>query len=158
MPVSILILTVGIPGSGKSTWVQEYYKNHRAITVFSSDAIRDELNEQDVDEITKGLHSPMIHDEIRTRIQKLLTTEPPTGMMGWEIIVDATNTDIEEWRKYKELGTTLMCCKLFEISPEEAKFRISRRNRKVPDYVVDEKYEELERNKKYIPFFFNITD
>lgn len=158
MTISILILTIGIPGSGKSTWVQQYYKTHAAITIFSSDDIRDELNEQNVDEVTKGLHSPMIHDEIRKRIKKLLASPPPSGMMGWEIVVDATNTDIEEWRKYRELGTNLMFAKVFDVTPEEAKFRISRRNRKVPEYVIDEKYEELKKNKPYMQFFFNMID
>lgn len=158
MRFSILILTIGIPGSGKTTWVQEYVKEHPYTKVVSSDSVRKEKTgiEDSIDD--PGFNN-MIHDEARKKVKEILENPLNYGGnagMGPVIIVDSTNVDVEEWIKYRELGPSIMIAKVFEIDPEEAMKRQSGRERQVPKRVLDDKWKKLTFTKQFIPSFFNM--
>jgi predicted kinase len=155
MTFSHLILTVGIPGSGKTTWVKNFKRTHGGMVFLSSDEIRDEFGEYDYDEQTVGKRSPLVHEEIRRLIKEKMNSPPPTGSMGWEFVVDATNTEESEWKKFKEMGFTLMSAHVFECDVEEAKRRNKTRKQKVPEYVIDDKFRELEENRPHLPLYFH---
>ena len=154
---SILILTIGIPAAGKSTWVKEYLKKNPYTYVISTDDIRKELTgtEQCVD----PSFSDHVHDVARERVAKIL--QDPVAYergigFGQEILVDSTNVDLEEWVKYKKLKPSVILAKVFETTPEEAEKRQRDRERKVPFEVLQEKWQTLQKNKTYIPYIFNL--
>ena len=158
MHFSILILTIGIPGSGKTTWVQEYVKEHPYTRVVSTDLIRKEKTGTE-DSIDDPGFNNMIHEEARRKVKEILDNPLNYGGnmgMGPVIIVDSTNVDVEEWVKYKELGPSIMLAKIFEVSPEEAMKRQSGRERQVPKRVLDDKWKSLTFTKQFIPSFFNM--
>ena len=158
MHFSILILTIGIPGSGKTTWVQEYVKEHPYTRVVSTDLIRKEKTGTE-DSIDDPGFNNMIHEEARRKVKEILDNPLNYGGnmgMGPVIIVDSTNVDVEEWVKYKELGPSIMLAKIFELSPEEAMKRQSGRERQVPKRVLDDKWKSLTFTKQFIPSFFNM--
>ena len=134
MDYSVLILTIGIPGCGKTTWVNEYLKKYPNGTyIISTDAIRLELlgNEQCVD----PSHNPMMYEEARKRAKEIIDnrTEIVKKIGTWPvIIIDSTNVDMEEWFAYKQLGSSLMLAKVFDVEPQEALKRMENRERKVP--------------------------
>lgn len=79
-----LIVMVGLPGSGKSTYAKELIKNKKADIILSSDSIREELtgdeNNQTVnDKVFKLLYQ---------RMNDYLTE-------GKSVIIDATNTTLK---------------------------------------------------------------
>lgn len=156
---SKIILTIGIPGCGKSTWVKEYLQQYPFTFVVSTDEIRKELTgyEQCVD----PSQNPMIHDEARKRVKAIL--DDPVNHsggnhgMGPEVIVDATNVNITEWEKYKQLNPTLFVCKVFDVPPKQALQMQEGRTRKVPLEILEMKWQQLQKNKKFIPDFFNFT-
>lgn len=150
---SILILTIGIPSSGKTSWVKEYLKTHPLTRVISTDDLRKELTgfEQCVD----PSQNEWIHNTARERVKEILKNKNFFGL-GPEIIVDSTNVDVEEWLKYKELGATVILAKVFDITPEQALTFQQNRERKVPLNIIQDKWNALQKNKKYLPLIFNM--
>ena len=158
MDFSVLILTIGIPGSGKTTWVKQYQKQHANGTyVISTDRIRQELtgHEQCID----PTQNPMIHEEARKRAKLLIENAKNLRLCNgtWPvIIIDSTNVEVEEWLAYKELGATLMLAKIFDVEPKEAIQRMDNRERKVPLEILEMKWKTLETNREKIPKIFNM--
>lgn len=157
MSYCVLILTIGIPGSGKSTWVEEYRKKYPHGTfVISTDNLRKELT--GVEQCVDPSQNNMIHEEARKRVKTIIdnSTSLRKELGTWPvIIVDSTNVDVEEWIAYKQLGASIMLAKLFEISPEEALKRMDNRERKVPQAILEWKWNKLQNNKAAILKLFN---
>lgn len=153
---SIIILTIGIPGSGKTTWVNEYIKTHPLTYVVSTDDLRKELTgfEQCID----PSQNTMIHDEARNRVKKILEDPNSKGGFGPEIIVDSTNCDVEEWIKYKQLNSSLLLAKVFETPPLTAMKHQETRERKVPLEIVEMKWNQYQKNKHLLSKIFNMVD
>jgi len=155
---SILKLTVGAPGSGKSTWVKEYKKTHPLTYVISTDEIRKELTGQTHCDPSQN---NMIHDEARKRVREILEDPGNYGEnkgMGPEIIVDSTNDELEEWMSYSELKPSAMVAIVFKIDLEEAIRRQYIRGRVVPRDVIERKWNNIESNLKFLPCFFNMIE
>lgn len=153
---SIIILTIGIPSSGKSTWVAEYKKTHPLTYVVSTDEIRKENH--DGEYVCIPEESKSVHNEALKRVEQILQDENSAGGFGPEIIVDATNVDVDEWILYKKLNPTILIAKVFDISVEEAKTRQLSRPRKVPSSVIQAKWRLLQYSKRFMPFIFNIIN
>ena len=151
---SVLILTIGIPGAGKTTWVNKYIKKHPLTYVVSTDAIRKELtgNEDCID----PSQSDMIHDVARVRAKKIIDDPTSRGGIGPEIIIDSTNVDVLEWLKYKEIGASVIVAKIFDVTPDVAMKHQEERIRKVPQEVVENYWKQFQDNRKYLRYIFNM--
>ena len=157
--LSILILTIGIPGAGKSTWVKEYVSKHHAVQVISSDEIRKELTGTRECDPSQSLN---IHEEARRRVKDILDFPEKYGYVGPtgpEIIIDSTNVELSEWLKYRELGPTLMYAKIFNVPPEIAMAHqlVGRKDRVVPYEILESKWKQLQENLHHIPSIFNFV-
>lgn len=155
---SILILTVGIPSSGKSTWVKEYCKSHPLTHVISTDNIRKEIT--GIEQCVNPSQNDMIHDEARKRAKSILDDPEMYGGkygLGPEIIIDSTNCDLNEWIKYKDLNSSVILAKVFEVEPEKAMEMQQGRERFVPMEILQMKWEQYQKNKKYLPLVFNMV-
>ena len=154
MKFSKLILTIGIPGSGKTTWVKKYMKKHPLTYIISTDDIRREFTgtEQCVD----PSQNDMIHNEARKRVKAILEDPNSKGGLGPEIIVDSTNVSVGEWRKYKELGPSIMLAKIFNITPEQAMINQLGRERKVPFEILQMKHRQFQESKPFLTLYFNM--
>ena len=154
MTFTIVILTIGIPGSGKSRWVKEYIKTHPLTYVVSTDEIRKELT--GVEQCVDPSQNQMIHDEARKRVKSILEDPNAKGGLGPEIIVDSTNVTVDEWIEYRKLGSDLMLAKIFEIEPNQAMEFQKTRERKVPLEILEMKWKQYQENKKFLPYLFNM--
>jgi len=131
-----LILTIGIPGSGKSFWI----KSMSGFKVVSPDSIRAELSD-----ISDQSVNPQAWAIAKKRVSEYLK-------QGKNVILDATNL-ISFYRKsfLEELPPHNLKAKIFKIDPETAKKRIKediqkgRLRAKVPDNVVDMMYEDFKK-------------
>lgn len=150
---SVLILTIGIPGSGKTSWVKEYKKTHPLTFVVSTDDIRKELT--GVEQCVNPSQNEWIHTTARNRVKEILSRKDHYGL-GPEIIVDSTNVDLEEWLKYKDLGASVILAKVFDVPPLQAMEYQKNRERKVPLEIVQNKWDTLQHNKKFLPLVFNM--
>lgn len=150
-----LILTIGIPGSGKSTWVKDTKSKYPGVFVVSTDEIRKELTG---DEQCNPAQNIMIHDEAKKRVKVLIDDKKNIcSQLGtWPvIIVDSTNVDVEEWIAYKQLGADLFVAQVFDCSVDEAMKKMENRERKVDRAIVEWKWRTLEKNKASIPKLFD---
>lgn len=150
---SLLILCIGIPGSGKSRWVHEYKKTHPLTYVVSTDEIRKEVT--GVEQCINPSQNDLIHQLARERVKKILSDPHAVGGLGPEIIVDSTNVSADEWIAYKELHPALIIARIFDVSVETAMEHQRLRTRVVPEHIVRLKYNSLQQNKKYLPYIFN---
>jgi len=92
-----IIVTQGIPGSGKSTWARSYLKEHGSDTtvIVNRDSIRSMLGDYWVKE-REELVSKIEDCMIRTAINE-----------GYDVIIDATNLNPRTINKWKILALSL---------------------------------------------------
>jgi predicted kinase len=120
-----IILAVGLPGSGKST----YFANLGAHAI-SSDAIRLHLADDESDQT--------IHARVFATMRYLLKQRIELGRPV--TYVDATNLTRRDRRPFIKLAQKHVCdieALFFDIPLEVCKVRNSSRSRLVPDQVLD---------------------
>lgn len=144
---NLLILCIGIPGSGKSTWAAKYLDEHKATVVISTDKLREELFGSAA---CNPVQNPLVHAEARRRARKALEEKK-------DVLIDSTNVDLSEWLAYKQISlpSTLRVAKVFNITPTDAMQRMRDRERKVPYDVVLVKWQTLQNNMQFLPYIFN---
>ena len=153
---SLLILTIGIPGAGKSRWVEQYKKTHPLTYVVSTDELRKEIT--GIEQCVDPSQNDMIHNEARKRVKAILDDPEAKGGLGPEIIVDSTNVSVEEWIAYKKLGASAIIAKIFETTPEQAMKFQEQRERKVPIEILEMKWKQYQNDKKFLTSIFNMID
>lgn len=130
--MAIFTMLIGLPGSGKSHYANEYIKTHSGTIVISSDDIRQELwgdaNDQQ--------NPSQVFDEMFIRTVAAMKR-------GMNVIYDATNL-VAKTRKttLTRLRQTLdhdfiAVADVIVCSLSECKRRQGDRDRKVPDEVID---------------------
>jgi len=127
----VLLITVGIPGSGKSTWI----RSQKGFEVVSLDEIRKQLTGS----ITNQNKEKEVVDIGRNKIKQLLSA-------GKNVIYDATN--VKYWFRQnmlKDMPPHIKKAKIFHVDPEEAKKRIRQdiENKVDRSNVPPEKIDEL---------------
>lgn len=145
-----LLLTIGIPGSGKSTWVKKCLKVYPAVQVVSNDEIR-RVVFNDIECVTS------LNKEVYSKAHEIAESFLKEGK---DVIIDATNADLSEWIAYKKISERIKGCILvgvfFTNDITEAVKNMEKRERKVPLYVLEMKRDQILRNKEHAPMFFNL--
>ena len=131
-----LILTVGISGSGKSTWI----KSQQGFEVVSPDEIRRSLGDVSDQSKMDDVFS-IAYNKLRTLLSQ-----------GKNVIFDATNLESKyRMELIKSMPKHISKAKVFHTDPEEAKKRIKMDLEKgvdrsnVSDYVVDRMYRNYQK-------------
>ena len=75
-----LVITVGAPGSGKSTWVENYKLTHPYMTFLSSDFLRGFFGKDENDQSV----SARVFEHMENEVDRLLSE-------GKGVCIDATN-------------------------------------------------------------------
>jgi predicted kinase len=128
----ILLLLIGIPGSGKSTWLAGHHLipaplrlgqdedkfvivNSFSFTVICPDMIRQSLSD-----ISDQSQNILVWQEAKTRTMDLLER-------GMNVILDATNVNTSRRREFLTgLPTCKKMAKMFYVNPETAYQRIKK--------------------------------
>jgi predicted kinase len=123
-PKGVVVLAIGLPGSGKSSW----FKRHN-IMPLSSDMLRMLL----FDDATEQRYQDLIFSNLRSLLKTRLIAHRPTNY------VDATNLTPHErhsWIKLaKDFGYEVQAV-FFDVPVEVCLERNQRRHRAVPDDVM----------------------
>ncbi|MGH9509570.1 MAG: AAA family ATPase [Terriglobales bacterium] len=123
-PRGVVVLAIGMPGSGKTTWFKR-----RGVTPLSSDMLRSIL----FDDITEQRYQSLVFSTLRSLLRARLIAKMP-----WNY-VDATNLSPGERRQWikmaKALGYEVQAV-YFDVPIEVCLERNKRRERMVPEEVM----------------------
>lgn len=135
MNVPKFIMMCGLVASGKSTRAKEFAKEYNA-TVFSSDALRKEM----YNDVNDQEHNQELFTELHKRIKECLRS-------GKSAIMDATNLSYKKRMSFLQELKNIPCekiCILMATTYEECLKRNARRERKVPEYVIEKMYRQFD--------------
>lgn len=129
----MFIMLVGLPGSGKSTYIEKYYSEY---CVHSSDAIREELfGDASIQE-----NSQQVFETLHKRVKADL-------IAGKSAVYDATNIS---WKRRKAFLAELnkipcyKCCVLMATPFDVCVDRQYARDRQVPYKVIERMYKNFD--------------
>jgi predicted kinase len=123
-PKGIVVLAIGLPGSGKSTW----FKRHN-VTPLSSDMVRSLL----FDDIREQRFQDLVFSNLRSMLKARLIARRPMNY------VDATNLtpkEREHWIKLAKGYNYEVHAVFFDVPLEVCLERHQRRDRVVPEDVL----------------------
>ena len=121
-----LIMLVGLPASGKSTWAKEYSETHPDYIVHSSDKLREEMYGDNYDDADNS----KVFEELHRRILEDLKMH--------SVIYDATNL-VKKRRVHFLKGVpkhVYKTCIMFLKTYEKCLKDNSKRENSVPDEVI----------------------
>jgi predicted kinase len=130
-PRGVVVLTIGLPGSGKTTW----YKR-RGVTPLSSDLLRSIL----FDSITEQRYQGLVFSTLRSLLRARLIAKMP-----WNY-VDATNLSPHERRQWIKMARGFgyeVHAVFFDVPLELCQERNRRRERQVPEDVMKQMASRL---------------
>jgi predicted kinase len=139
-----VVLSIGLPGSGKSTW----FKRHNILPL-SSDMVRILL----FDDVTEQRYQDLVFSTLRSMLRARLLARRP-----WNY-VDATNLSPHERRSWVKLAHDFgyeAHAVFFDVPPEVCIERNRRRERNVPEDVMQRMAAKL-RPPKFEEGFAKIT-
>ena len=129
----VFLMVVGLPGSGKSTYIEKYYSNYH---VHSSDAIREELsgdvNNQDINK--------QVFSTLHKRVKEDLVA-------GYSVVYDATNISWKRRKAFLQELKNINChkeCVLMATPFELCVQRNNERDRVVPYFVIERMYKNFD--------------
>jgi predicted kinase len=143
-PKGAVVLSIGLPGSGKSTW----FKRHNILPL-SSDMVRILL----FDDVTEQRYQDLVFSTLRTMLRARLLAKRP-----WNYL-DATNLSAHERRSWIKLAHDFgyeAHAVFFDVPPEVCMERNNRRDRNVPEDVMQRMAGKL-RPPKFEEGFAKIT-
>jgi predicted kinase len=123
-PKGIVVLAIGLPGSGKSSW----FKRHNAVPL-SSDMVRSLL----FDDVREQRFQDLVFSNLRSMLKARLIAKRPTNY------VDATNLTPQErqhWIKLAKDYNYEVHAVFFDVPLDVCIERHQRRDRVVPEDVM----------------------
>jgi len=130
--MNTLYITVGLPGSGKSTYVKNFIKD-KDIEYLSSDSLRAVYGKSEEDQTV----TPLVFGHIKRKVDEFLKD-------GKNVLVDATSVNRKERSDYintaKKYGAKVVAI-VFKMDRQGLIDRNKKRGeqggRVVPDWVID---------------------
>ena len=134
-----LYITVGLPGSGKSTYAKEFIKG-KEIEYLSSDSLRAVFGKSEEDQTV----TPLVFGHIKRKVDEFLKD-------GKNVLVDATSLNRKERSDYintaKKYGAKVVAI-VFKMDRQGLIDRNKKRGeqggRVVPDWVIDKMLNKFE--------------
>lgn len=143
--MNTLHLMIGIPGCGKSTYARNLAEETGG-RIVSSDGIREELTGTE----------EYLYPERDGEVFGLFRSRVSEWIREGDVIADATNTHVKDWRTYIGLcpeGSDYRAY-WFDIGPDIAMVRMAGRKRQVPREVLERMWNTMQENRRRLPEYF----
>ena len=130
-PKGVVVLAIGLPGSGKTTWF-----GRRGVSPLSSDLLRGIL----FDDVEEQRYQGLVFSTLRSMLRALLIAHMP-----WNY-VDATNLSIHERRQWIKMAKSFgyeVHAVYFEVPLEVCLERNRKRDRSVSEDAMRKMAEKL---------------
>ena len=144
MNVPKIFMMVGLPGSGKSYKTKELSEQYNA-NIHSSDSIREELSGDINNQNINDLVFRTLHNRIKEDLRN-----------GKNCIFDATNISYKTRMSFLQQLNNIPCdkiCVLMATPYEVCRERNRKRDRKVPEYVIERMYRRFD-----VPWYYEGWD
>lgn len=144
--MSLLLLPIGLPASGKSYWCDEQKAQNPDIIIVSSDAIRQEI----YNDVNDQTHNKEVFSIMFERTLKALAD-------GGTVVYDATNLNRKRRialinnikNKVKNVDVE---CVVFAVPYEQILINNAKRERHVPEEVIKRMYHNFDIPLPYEPY------
>ena len=145
----LVIVTVGLPASGKTTWALEYIKDKTNTVRVNKDSIRAM--------VFNGQYSKEWEDFVCDIRDKIINH---ALVKGYNVVVDDTNFEEKHVRRIRAIaeyhGVSLVVKDFTDVSKEECLERNKNRSNPVPDEVIHRMHEryilkDFEHKRKFYP-------
>ena len=137
MSTNKLILTIGIPRCGKTTWIKEYVKEHPNTVVVSPDDVRLSLHGKRYELLAE----PMIWSIVKIMVRSLFLSG------NTNIIIDATHTSKKRRTFWNDLNEN-MYYKLFKPNKDVCIERAVRTGQSDLVKIIEAMYKRFELPKE----------
>lgn len=129
-----IIITIGVPASGKSTWSKDYVRNNPSWIRVSRDDFRQMLK-------TAQMCEPKIEDLVTTLVNKTIEQSLAKNL---NVIIDNTNVNIKYINGFvdKFKYSADIDFRVFDISLKKAIERDNNREMKVGEDVINRMYKQ----------------
>lgn len=137
-----MIMLIGVPGSGKSTWRNEFIDHFGMdqYSVISTDDYIDYAAKQQ-----SKTYSEVFEDTIKAAENSMNITLKFNTSLGRSLIVDRTNTSVKSRKKIlDQIPEIYYKMALFFETPEDLDYRLSRRlGKHIPNNIMESMIKNL---------------
>lgn len=153
LPVGII--TVGIPGSGKSTWSNKFIETHKDWIIINPDSIRKELTGN----VSDQSRNKDVWSMAYLQLDNCLVNKQNFIFDSTACNIKTINTLVEKCK-----DKAILCFKIFEEKPETCIDRIKKDinnsidRSNVPEEIVCKMHNNFRDVKKYIETKFHILE
>lgn len=136
-----VIILVGLPGCGKSTYAEKLKNKMQNSVLLSSDSMRAEFGKDESDQTVNQI----VFKTLKERLENNLKNNK-------DVIIDATNISKKDRKDYIDISNKYNVCKAAIVWEYNKEFLLKRNidrgnagGRNVPEYVIDRMLLKYER-------------
>lgn len=138
--MGILAITIGPSGSGKSSYIEDYFEYYKEFIVLSSDSVRGVICGDESDQTKNNI----VFSWLKTACEYFIKQNK-------DVLIDTTALTPETRKDFIDIGKKydyVIAALVFETPIDLCKTRNRLRCRKVPEHVIDKQFAKFKMPSK----------